>query len=488
MTEAYLLLPFRFGRLPGNRMLVVSEAGEFVILSLEDFAAFTEYRLPVGSPLFLDLKAKHLLTDTQVTPVVNLLATKYRSKKAFLKNFTGLHIVVVTLRCNQRCHYCHASSQSVDDTRWDMSVATAKNVVDKIMATPSPVVKIEFQGGEALLNLKVVKTIVRKAKYLNKKLKKDLSFVICTNLTLMDDATLHYLKAEGITVSTSLDGPRDLHDRHRVLRSGGGSYDLFVRNLERSRNILGHDQVCALVTLSRESLARLPEIIDEYIRLGFRGIFLRNINPYGYAKTEGRRESFQYPMAEFIAAYKKALLYIIDLNLRGFFLVEDFASILLSRILTPFSTGFMDLQSPTGAGLAGVVYDYNGNVYPCDEGRMLAKMGDPRFCMGNVNRNTYLELFTSPVMQELVASSCLETLPGCHSCPLQMYCGADPVRNYAVQGNLIGHRPTSDFCEKHKAILEFLLDLIDEGNPDLQDVFWSWITNRSLQEIREGGP
>jgi uncharacterized protein len=486
VTEPYLLLPFRFGHLPENRLLVVNEAGEFVILRPEDFSAFTECRLEPGSPLFLDLKGKHLLTDTRVTPVVNLLATKYRTKKAFLKNFTGLHIVVVTLRCNQRCHYCHASSQSADDTRWDMSAATAKNVVDKIMSTPSPVVKIEFQGGESLLNLKVVKTIVREAKRLNKKRRKDLSFVICTNLTLMDEATLAYLKKKGITVSTSLDGPRDIHDRHRVMRHGGGSYDLFIRNLELSRRVLGHDQVSPLATLSRESLDRLPEVIDEYVRLGFRGIFLRNINPYGYATTAAQRESFQYPMAEFIEAYKKAVLYIIDLNLKGHFLVEDFASILLSRILTPFSTGFVDLQSPTGAGLAGVVYDYNGNVYPCDEGRMLAKMGDPRFYMGNVNRDSYLDLFTSPVMQELVGSSCVETLPGCHSCPLQMYCGADPIRNYAVQGNLVGHRPTSDFCEKHKAILEFLLGLIDEGDPEVQDVLWAWITNRSVAEIREG--
>lgn len=484
--EPYVLLPFRFGRFPDGRILMVSEAGEFALVSPEDFARFTEYRLPKDSALFLDLKARHFLTDTQVTPVINLLATKYRTKKAFLRNFTGLHIVVVTLRCNQRCHYCHASSQDPEDRRWDMDQKTARKVVEKIMATPSPVVKIEFQGGEALLNLPVVKTIVREARRLNRTRQKDLSLVICTNLTLMDDATLAYLKKEGISVSTSLDGPRDLHDRHRVLRRGGGSYDLFLRNLERTRQVLGHEQVSALATLTRESLARLPEVIDEYVRLGFRGIFLRNINPYGYARAPAHRDSFQYPIEEFIEAYKKALLYIIELNLRGRYLVEDFATILLSRILTPFSTGFVDLQSPSGAGLAGVVYDYNGNVYPSDEARMLAKMGDPRFCMGNVHHHSYLELFTSPVLQELVNSSCVETLPGCATCPLQIYCGADPIRNYAVQGDLIGHRPTSEFCRKHRAILEFLLGLVDEGNPEVQDVFWSWITNRSLKDLREG--
>ena len=129
-----------------------------------------------------------------------------------------MHIVVVTLRCNQRCHYCHASSQSVDDTRWDMSVKTARQVVDKIMSTPSPTVKIEFQGGEALLNFQVIRTIVKEAKRRNKKAKKDLSFEVCTNLTLMDDAILAYLKKEDISVSTSLDGPREIHDR--LVRQG----------------------------------------------------------------------------------------------------------------------------------------------------------------------------------------------------------------------------------------------------------------------------
>ena len=469
-------------------MLVVNQAGEFVFLTVEDFTKFVEYRLTPEMPLFFDLKGKHLLTDTQVAPVVDMLATKYRSKKAFLKDFTGLHIVVVTLRCNQRCHYCHASSQSMDDTRWDMNVKTAKNVVDKIMSTPSPTVKIEFQGGDALLNFEVVKAIVREAKRRNKKAQKDLSFVVCTNLTLMDDAILAYLKKEGISVSTSLDGPREIHDRHRVMRNGGGSYDFFLRNLQRTREVLGHDSVNALATLTRDSLTHLPEIIDEYVRLGFRGIFLRNINPYGYARSEAHRQSFQYPIAAFIETYKKALLYIINLNLQGIPLVEDFATILLSRILTPFSTGFVDLQSPTGAGIAGVVYDFNGKVYPCDEGRMLAKMGDPRFCMGNVNRDSYLELFTSPVMQELVGASCVETLPGCQSCVFQMYCGADPIRNYALQGDLVGHRPTSDFCEKHQAVLEFLLTLLDEGRPEVMDVFWSWITNLPLAEVQGACP
>jgi uncharacterized protein len=58
------------------------------------------------------------------------------------------------------------------------------------------------------------------------------------------------------------------------------------------------------------------------------------------------------------------------------------------------------------------------------------------------------------------------------------------VRNYALQGDLVGHRPTSDFCQKHQPIIEFLLELIDEDDPGVMDVFWSWITNRTLGEVR----
>ncbi len=463
---------------------MVNEVGEYLFLDRLDFDKLINYRLDLSSPLFLDLKGTHIITDTAIAPVINLLATKYRTKKEFLNSFTSLHMVVVTLRCNQSCRYCHASSQPTDQVQWDMNRETAINATRMIMNTPSPIVKIEFQGGEPLLNLDVVKIIVKETKRLNRTKSKDLSFVICTNLTLIDEATLQYLKREEIELSTSLDGPRVIHDRHRMMRSGGGSYDHFIRNLNLARDILGHDQVNALMTATRESLPHFREIIDEYVALGFSNIFLRHINPYGYALSDTQEGSFVYPMDDFLEAYKDALLYIVKLNLSGIALMEGFATILLSRILTPFSTGFVDLQSPTGAGINGVIYDYNGDVFPCDEARMLAKMGDRRFFMGNVNQDSFLDIFQSPILQELIASSCVETLPGCHSCAFQTYCGADPVRNYALQGNLIGHRPTSDFCQKHKAILSFLVELLDRGDQGMMDVFWSWITRRSLAEVR----
>ncbi len=208
VTERYTLMPFRFSPFPGNRMLVVNEVGEFIFLDRETFERLVSYDLDPGSGIFLDLKGKHFVTDTAVTPVIDLLATKYRTKREFLKSFTGLHMVVVTLRCNQRCNYCHASSQPADQQRWDMSPETAINVVHKIMESPSELIKIEFQGGEPLLNFEVVKTIVREAKRLNRKKKKNLYFVICTNLTLIDGPTLAYSRKKGSPSPAPWTAPR----------------------------------------------------------------------------------------------------------------------------------------------------------------------------------------------------------------------------------------------------------------------------------------
>jgi uncharacterized protein len=114
----------------------------------------------------------------------------------------------------------------------------------------------------------------------------------------------------------------------------------------------------------------------------------------------------------------------------------------------------------------------------------LAMMGDRKFRMGSVNDDSYAEIFLSPIMRDLANKSCVETLPGCHSCALQVFCGTDPIRNYSVQGDIVGHRPTSEFCAKNRGVIRHLLRVIEKGDPDILDVFWSWITDRSLSEIR----
>jgi len=482
--QKYQILPFTFKSICKDKILLVNQVGEFIVLNFNDFQRFKSIGLNCNEELYSDLKAKHLLADTNdgLDLAVDLLATKLRTRKAFLVNFTALHMMVVTLRCNCRCTYCHASSVDIHKKNFDMTWNIAKNTIDIIFQTPAPAIKIEFQGGEPLLNWDIIKESVLYAEFLNKFINKQVDFIICTNLINIDKDKLDFCKKHHILISTSLDGYRQHHDLHRKTVDGSSAYGSFIRNLKLTQEILGVDNCSALLTITKDNIKDLRSIIDHYVELGFKSIFLRALNPYGNAVINYK--DLGYTINEFITAYKDALDYIIQLNIKGTNFVESYTTLLLSRILTPFSTGFVDLQSPSGAGISGAIYYYNGEVYPADEARMLARMGDRKFYIGHVLKDKYKDIFNGSVIRDIVYNSCVENMPICADCAYQQYCGADPIRNYLETKDIVGNRLCSDFCYKNENILDYLFKLIIENNPDVMSVFWSWITKRTLEEVK----
>jgi sulfatase maturation enzyme AslB (radical SAM superfamily) len=157
---------------------------------------------------------------------------------------------------------------------FDMSQESADKALALTFRSPSPAIKIEFQGGEPLLNFALIKYIVERAETLNEIERRDLHFVIATNLALISDEILDYCLEHRILISTSIDGPADLHNRNRP-RPGGDSYERAIDGINRVRDKLGRDQVSALMTTTEASLGRAIDIIDEYVRLGFNSVFLR---------------------------------------------------------------------------------------------------------------------------------------------------------------------------------------------------------------------
>jgi uncharacterized protein len=478
----YRLLPFRFMRWTAEELLLVNEVGEFLFLEDGCFRDLTAHRLPPRHPRYLDLKSKHFLADGSSNVPIELLATKYRTKKSFLDGFTKLHMFVVTLRCDHSCHYCQVSRVSTNRTRYDMPEETARRAVDLMFQSPSPALKVEFQGGEPLLNFDVIRSIVEYAEEKNQHEGRDLEFVVTTNLVPVTDDILTFLKEHSVLVSTSLDGPDFIHNANRA-RKGNDSYEITIRNLERVRQALGHDRVSAIMTTTKASLAHPREIVDEYVRQGFPAIFLRSISPYGFAARTG--EAARYEMTEFLSFYKAALDRVIEINRSGFDFTEVFAQILLRKMLTPFPTGYVDLQSPTGAGLGAVAYNYNGEVYASDEARMLSEMGDESFRLGNVHTDSHAEIFGGETLRSLVAASILETLPGCADCAFLPYCGADPIFHHRTQGDVMGHRPTSAFCLKNMSILRHLFDLLRGDDPFVRALFTRWATGVRLDRHTE---
>ena len=96
-----------------------------------------------------------------------------------------------------------------------MTFETADKALEIVFKSPNPAIKIEFQGGEPLLNFELIRHIVTKAKALNETAQRELQFVIATTLSLITDEALDFCKENKVLLSCSLDGPEDLHNRNR---------------------------------------------------------------------------------------------------------------------------------------------------------------------------------------------------------------------------------------------------------------------------------
>lgn len=467
----YQMLPCRFISLDDGRYILTNEVGEYLVVTRSQLEQFVRKAVPLCDDFYHNLQSKHFLIDDDSNVAVDLLALKYRTKAQRISQFTALHLFVVTLRCDYTCQYCQVSRQTDDKLAYDMSEETADRALEFVFRSPSPAIKIEFQGGEPLLNFPIIRYVVDHANRLNKNHNKDIQFVITTNLSLLTDEVLSFCLAHNICLSTSLDGPEDLHNLNRP-RPGKNGYQLTIEGIRKAQAVLGLDKVGALMTTTEASLPHVREIIDTYLSLGMDAIFLRALSPYGFAiKT---RQAYKYDVDRWFEFYKEGLNYVLEINRQGYPFVELFASMIINKIFSPFGTGYVDLQSPSGLAISAIVYNYDGDIYASDEARMLAEMGDKSFKLGSVHHDSYEDVILSDTVLDTLEVTLSESLPMCNDCGFLPYCGTDPVYHYATQGDAVGHKATSGFCSKNMKIFRYLFTLL-EDDPEARKILLSWV-------------
>jgi His-Xaa-Ser system radical SAM maturase HxsB len=459
----------------GSWVLLTNDWGRYMMLDKAEFESFMSGRLQEGDPLLGELAGNGFVRDRMDFA---FLAGSYRAKTAFQRSpGTNLHMVVVTLRCNQKCHYCHSSVVDPSRTDTDMDLATAKKTVDFIFDTPNPCITIEFQGGEPLLNWPVVKFITLYAKQKAAAGKRKLLVILVSNFTLMTEERADFLFENDVSICTSLDGPEELHDKNRPFLGGGTAQRKVVHWLgrlqERCDALKGKrfSRPGALMTTTRNSFAYPKEIVDLYVKLGLEQIFIRSMSPIGYARRVWGE--IGYTPEEFLDFYAKTLDYILELNGKGVRIMERNALILLTKIVAGVDPGFMDLRSPAGAVLGCLAYNYNGEIFVSDEARMLDHQGDGSFKVGDVATSDWNAVLGHPVTRSCVVSSVLENQPMCSQCAYKPYCGVDPVYHYETQRNIFGSMPASGWCKARMGIFDIVFKKLRDKKS--RAIFDSWL-------------
>ena len=463
---------FRFKKMDNNYLLT-NEVGDYLFLKPDDFKNFLEGRLDKRKKTYRKLKEKNFIKSHSAT---ERLIEKYSQKNCFLAQGPSLHIVIPTLRCDHKCVYCQASSRPENAKNSDMDVETAEKVLEIIFSSPSKYIAVEFQGGEPLLNWKIVKFIINRSIEKAKQNQKDLQLRLVSNFSQMDDEKLNFLFNKKVNVCTSLDGPEKLHNKNRIYPKGN-SYKIVTKYLKKAMKLFREREKSgyltmpgALVTLTKESLKYPKQIVDEYLKWGFEQIYFRPTTRLGMAGKVWQR--IGYSPEDYLQFYRRALNYIIEINKKGKFFYEQSTLIFLHKIFSERDPGALDWRSPCGAGIGQMVYNYNGKVYSCDEGRMVSEMGDESFLLGNVKKDRYRDLLNNKVVKTLVTASCLDNNV-CDLCAYKPYCGVCPVRNYAELGDLFPPMSYNDRCKINRGILDFIFNKLE--NKQTKKILMNWL-------------
>lgn len=458
---------FNFKRLDHDKYLLTNDFGNYQIVdkSTLNFLLNDQInKIEDKSNLIND----GFIVEKPYEKFIKMYSPLIKSMKGYCLNSTALHIFAVTNACNFNCIYCQAHDDCSKQNGF-MTNEIGEKVIDFALQSASENLTFEFQGGEPLLNFDVIKHMILYLESLEHD--KNIELTIVTNFTLLDDEKLDFLLEHDVKLCTSLDGNEHIHNHNRPYKNKSGSYNDVVKRIkELKQKGLSFG---AIQTTSNYSLKYPKEIIDQYRELGFNTIFLRPLTPLGMADKFWNEVG--YNPEEFIDFYNKAFDYIMELNLHGEKFIEMHATYFLKKILCNYADNYMELRSPCGAGIGQMSYYYDGNVYTCDEGRMLSETGDNSFLVGNVLNDKHCNAVQSKICKATCQASIVECLPGCQDCAYHPYCGVCPVVNYANSKDLYGKNIKEFRCKVYKGILDKIFSVLSGENEEKINVLYSWV-------------
>jgi uncharacterized protein len=148
----------------------------------------------------------------------------------------GFHIMAKPIGpiCNLACKYCFYLEKEglyPGKSDWTMAEDVLESYVRQyIEAQTVPTISFAWQGGEpTLLGVEYFEQVVKLQKmYANGK---QIENTFQTNGVLVDDHWAEFLAENKFLVGISIDGPRQLHDRHRVDKGGRPSFDRVMRGI-----------------------------------------------------------------------------------------------------------------------------------------------------------------------------------------------------------------------------------------------------------------
>ena len=354
---------------------------------------------------------------------------------------TGFHIMAkpAGAMCNLKCDYCfYLEKEALFERKPSpiMSDEVLESYVQKYIArNPSPEIEFVWQGGEpTLARLEFFKKVVFfQQKHANGK---SVSNALQTNGVLLDETWCEFLKQHGFMVGLSLDGPEEINDYYRTLKSGKGSFDKVMSALAR----LKQHQIPfnVLVTVSRYSMTHG---LDIYRFLKAQGVTHIQFAPLVERKPDTKATSLGLSWAQPPSlgerGYDKVTDFSVEPEGYGDFLIEIFNEWVAKDVGDIHVMNFeWALESWMGlpsticifakqCGKA-VVVEHNGDVFSCDH------YVYPDYKLGNIVTDNPDELLAQEFSQRFGEQKETRLPTQCRECPALFACNGECPKNRFV--------------------------------------------------------
>ena len=324
--------------------------------------------------------------------------------------------LVVTEKCNLNCHYCYMRNNESYMTP-DIIDNLFDNYQQLLDILNGKTFHIDFFGGEPLLNWDLIIYTVERFK----KLRYNTSFCIISNLLLLDNEKIEYIKNNHIGISWSFDGLWNVDIRTKI--NGSSTLDDYLNKLDTIKRVTNGCK-CTITPYQMYSKYSLSDncryMVDEL-----------NLYPeYGISKDCWTSEAvniFAEQLDEFADLY-------IDYVKRGIFLRNFFTLYLTDTVLSKKTS-----KRPfvCFAGNNGISIMPNGDIYPC------ARYGTNHCCsMGNIKTPLKIKSF-----KYIIENNPLN-LEKCKECEMRLWCNSGC--QYIQQCNHF--TPLENYCKLYKIL------------------------------------
>jgi uncharacterized protein len=383
-----------------------------------------------------------------------------------------MDVVVVqpTPFCNINCSYCYLPQRNVTTV---MQQSTVTHLFKKIFAsgwTRQGLTVIWHAGEPLVVPIAFYEEAFQAIEALRPS-ELQVRHSIQTNGMLITREWCELFKKWNVGVGVSIDGPRHLHDAHRVTRSGRGTFDKSLAGLRvlQSENVPFH----VISVLSEEGIKAPQQMLEFYLAEGISDIC------FNVEESEGDHVSGLFAHRDAQAAFRSFLSEFWRLSRHGgriSFIRE--VDGMLPRVFRPDQTSMRNSQVEP-FGMLNV--DCLGNVSSFSPellGLKSAQYND--FIVGNINTQSLEDMRAGAAMTAMTRDIAAGVQACRNDCEYFSVCGGgSPVNKLAENGSFRSTRTA--FCGLTQMVP---IDLILEAFEQLKTTMDDGESSKALSAMR----